>query len=66
MAVASGSEGYIHKLRLEARDGAYLSIAPELPPSERKYATAWIIAKFISLSLAFSSLLMFAAREIGG
>jgi hypothetical protein len=66
MTAATRSEGYVHKLRLEARDGANVSIGPELPAIERKYATAWIIAKFVSLSLAFSSLLMFAAREIGG
>jgi hypothetical protein len=64
MAAATSSEGYIHKLRLEARDGAYLSIAPDSQPIERKYATAWIIAKFVSLSLATSSLLMFVAREL--
>jgi hypothetical protein len=66
MAVANGSDGYVHKLRLEAREGAYVSIAPALPAIESKYAAAWIVAKFVSLSIAFSSLLMLAAREIRG
>ena len=64
MTVSKVVGGYIHKLRLEALDGAYLSAASELPPLERKHATAWILVKFISWSIAFSSLLIFAAREI--
>ena len=59
-------DGYVHKLRLEALDGANVDIAPDAPIESRTFATAWMITKFVWLSIALSSLLILLAREIAG
>ena len=59
-------DGYVHKLRLEALDGANVDIAPDVPIESRTFATAWMITKFVWLSIALSSLLILLAREIAG
>jgi len=54
---------YVHKLRLEARDGARVAINPVQDP-EPTNRTSWIVAKLIGASLAVASMLMLAAREL--
>ena len=49
--------GYVHKLRLEARDGAHIEIQPLPTPTFRRQ-DGWILAKFVGLALAMGSLLV--------
>jgi hypothetical protein len=54
---------YIHKLRLEVQDGGSVDIAPVESPTE-PHRTRWIVAKLIGASLAATSILVLAAREL--
>jgi hypothetical protein len=54
---------YVHKLRLEAREGARVEIQP-LALQVRPHQGGWILAKFIGASLAATSLLVLIAHEL--
>ena len=54
---------YIHKLRLEVQDGGNVDIAPVAPATEQR-RTRWIVVKLIGASLAATSVLVLAAREL--
>jgi hypothetical protein len=53
---------YVHKLRLEAREGAHVEIRP-LDLQVRPQQGGWILAKFIGASLAATSLLVLIAHQ---
>jgi hypothetical protein len=55
---------YVHKLRLEAREGAHIEIGPPAEPLSQSYQEGWIVAKFIAASLAIGSALMLLAQEL--
>ena len=63
LAQSSYDGCYVHKLRLEAHDGARVEINSFDKPLPSKQ-TSWIVAKLIGASLAVASLLMLAAREL--
>ncbi len=54
---------YVHKLRLESREGARVEIRPEAATTGSRQA-GWILAKLIGVSLAATSVLVLAAREL--
>ena len=54
--------GYVHKFRSDALEGGLVEIDATLPPQRSQ--GGWILAKFIGLSFAFTSLLVFAAHEL--
>jgi hypothetical protein len=62
-ASAKNSSPYVHKLRLEAREGARVAIDP-LIESQPGSQSGWAIAKFVGASLAVTSLLVFLTREL--
>jgi hypothetical protein len=52
----------VHKLRLDAREGARVEIKPPIELAVRSHQGCWIIAKFIGASLTMISLLALVAR----
>lgn len=58
----SGVNGYVHKLRLEASDGAHVVITAPIGTHQRR--GGWIFAKFIALAVTTTSLLLLAASRL--
>jgi hypothetical protein len=59
---------YVHKLRLESREGARVEIrrvaATTASRQVSRIPAGWILAKLIGVSLVATSLLVIAAREL--
>jgi len=57
------SSGYVHKLRLQAQDGAFLNIDPESTASPRSRGMR-LAAKFVGVLVLVSSVLALAAHQL--
>ena len=59
VAPAKSPVFYVHKLRLEARDGARVEIVPTLPMTSRSQG-GWIVTKVVCAALAAAAVLAIA------
>jgi hypothetical protein len=55
-------DGYVHKFRLDAHDGA---VNIQLPVIGKSVHGGWVLTKFVASALVLSAVLVAAARTFG-